>query len=114
MIEKKSRLKIKPLFGLLLCADICHEDLVLLAVKDGDNIYCIFIIPTESTSVSMNCCYSVAGGAGERPIILWLVILNVEPEDFCHINILSFALQCDLFKCQPIYSNCYIKVLQTE
>lgn len=50
----------------------------------------------------------------DRPVILWLVVLNAEPEYFCQINILSFGLQCDLFKLLPIYSNCHIKVHQTE
>lgn len=48
------------------------------------------------------------------PVILQAVVLNAEPEYFCQINSLSFGLQCDLFKLLPIYSNCYIKVLQTE
>lgn len=50
----------------------------------------------------------------DRPVILWLVVLNAEPEYFCQISILSFGLHCDLFKLLPIYSNCDIKVLQTE
>lgn len=50
----------------------------------------------------------------DRPVILWLVVLTAEPEYFCQINILSFGLQCDLFKLLPIYSNSDIKVLQTE
>ena len=38
----------------------------------------------------------------DRLGILWLVALKAEPEYFCQINILSFGLQCDLFKLLPI------------
>lgn len=50
----------------------------------------------------------------DRPVILWLVVLTAEPEYFLPDKYLSFGLQCDLLKLLPIYSNCDIKVLQTE
>lgn len=50
----------------------------------------------------------------DRPVILWLVVLDAGPEYFCQISILSFGLHCDLFKLLPIYSDCDTKVLQTE
>lgn len=66
----------------------------------GDKIYLIFIYPF--------------GKYRWLDVFLWSVMLKAEPEYFCQINILSFGLQCDLFKLQPVYSNCDIKVLQTE
>ena len=50
----------------------------------------------------------------DRPGILWLVALKEEPEYFCQINILSFGLQCDLFKLLPIIQIVNFKVLQIE
>lgn len=95
-------------FDLLLSANIgCKKPLsvvvVVVAIHECDKISFIFIY-SDGKDTQMN----------DWPVILQAVVLNAEPEYFCQINSLSFGLQCDLFKLLPIYSNCYIKVLQTE
>lgn len=43
-----------------------------------------------------------------------LLMSNAAPDYFNQVNRLSLGLQRDLFKLLPIFSSCYIKVLQTE